>query len=354
MSATLLRKYELVRNQANKRLSEALKCARACLDNPQLINRFESWLGRVDDILNNYSTAQIDYLCQLEVCDASEEKITSEDLNQEEADNMYAEIMEIKRKIFPEPIPSVEKQCASRDGSIPCSQPDQPRHRPNVKLPNIKLPSFAGKLKEFPAFIDLFNSLVHFREELSSVEKFQYLITSLSGEPINVIRAFPISEANYINAYDALTKRYSNKRYLAFICWEEISNTKPLTQGTAHNLRKIVDTFQENISVLNTLGLPTADWDFVLFHCLLTKLDKQSREAFELNNKESEFPKFEDLKSYIIDRCNALERSSLSNAEHTDNSNNSLKRVNPPVQYNKPRPTMLLSQTQNQTCPPVR
>ncbi|KAL0871958.1 hypothetical protein ABMA27_004401 [Loxostege sticticalis] len=242
---------------------------------------------------------------------------------------MYFEVLEAKRKLLPE------------EKSLPKFTSSHSETKSNSKLPAIKLPSFS----------DLFNTLVHNRTDLSNVEKFQYLQSSLSGEPVNIIRAYPISEANYPSAYSALVNRYDNKRYLAFMCWEQINNLKPMNSGSVTQMRNLLDTFKENLAMLNGLGLPTSNWDFVLFHSLLTKIDKSSREAFELSCKGDVFPRYEQLKSFVEDRCSALERSNLSNYSTLNISNLNKNQVHSqPKSYQPKPPTMLLAQSAGSSC----
>lgn len=128
-----------------------------------------------------------------------------------------------------------------------------------------------------PAYIDLFNSLIHSNSTLSDVEKFQYLQTSLTKEPLELTRGFPLSANNYALAFDALIKQYENRRKLVTNYWEEILGTT-----TKVSLLHLLNTYTENIAMLNKLvynveGLA----DFIITHSLINKLDISIRERFE-------------------------------------------------------------------------
>lgn len=75
----------------------------------------------------------------------------------------------------------------------------------NVKFPKIIQPNFEGDYENWPTFYDLFNSLVH--ESLCEIEKFQYLSSSLSGQPLNLIKGFPLTSQNYETAFRKIRKR---------------------------------------------------------------------------------------------------------------------------------------------------
>ncbi|XP_039760428.1 uncharacterized protein LOC120634101 [Pararge aegeria] len=99
------------------------------------------------------------------------------------------------------------------------NEPTSPSRRSsfsNVRLPKIQLPTFDGDVKRFPEYFDTFNALIHNSTSLSNSEKFHYLVSSLSGDAMTVVKTFPLSSEYYCDAYDALVARYKCKRELAF------------------------------------------------------------------------------------------------------------------------------------------
>lgn len=79
-----------------------------------------------------------------------------------------------------------------------------------VKLPLIKLPSFEN-IEEWKRFSDTFKTLIH-DNELSNIQKHQYLVGALSGQAAKVIESIEISEDNYAVAWELLKKRYDDER----------------------------------------------------------------------------------------------------------------------------------------------
>lgn len=196
---------------------------------------------------------------------------------------------------------------------------------PNVKLPKITLPNFEGDYKNWPTFYDLFKSLVHENSSLSEIEKFQYLLSSLSGQALNLLKGFPLTSQNYHTAFQTLKERYQNKRLLANTCWKEIYNVPKMQTESATGLRKILEVFSENLSVLNNLGLPVAHWDFVLFHLLIQKLDTPTIRRFELQECSTDIPSFNNLQTFLLNQCTALESVALSVPHQHDTKFNSQK-----------------------------
>jgi len=81
-------------------------------------------------------------------------------------------------------------------------------------LPRIQLPSFSGAYEDWPAFRDLFTSIIGKDGSTSQVEKLHYLKASLKGEAELLVRSLPTTSENYERAWKALTDHYENKRLL--------------------------------------------------------------------------------------------------------------------------------------------
>lgn len=106
-----------------------------------------------------------------------------------------------------------------------------------IKLPKISLPQFAGDVSLWPSFIALYNTSIHNNQQISAMEKYQYLLASLKREALSVVKNLPLSEDHYSIAYDTLIGRYQNKRKLATHFWSSIVKAKSLKQDLANSLQ---------------------------------------------------------------------------------------------------------------------
>ncbi|XP_074028531.1 uncharacterized protein [Leptinotarsa decemlineata] len=186
-----------------------------------------------------------------------------------------------------------------------------PPEMSHVRLPKIELVKFDGNFKQWKTFIDMFNSLVHDNSSLKNIDKFNYLISSLSGSPLALVKCNPISDANYIVAYNSLIKRYENKRLLANAHYLELENAPRIPDNniSSQNLRKLVDTFTENIAALKNLGFPTDQWSFLLFNMLVRRLDSNTVGRFEIEIGSDDIPTFDDLRDFVLKQSSALDRT---------------------------------------------
>jgi hypothetical protein len=83
-----------------------------------------------------------------------------------------------------------------------------------VRLPKLDLQKFSGDPLTWTSFINLFDTTIHRNATLSSVMKFQYLLSVLSGEPLNLVKSLNLTAPNYLVAYNLLRDRYHNSRRL--------------------------------------------------------------------------------------------------------------------------------------------
>lgn len=183
----------------------------------------------------------------------------------------------------------------------------------NARLPKIELPKFKGDYKQFVTFLDLFNALVH-SSSLSEIEKFNYLIASLEGPPLSLVRTLPMTSDNYTVAYNTLVERYSNTRLLAQEHWQAIENAQKINSDTPNALRRLLDIFSENLAALNNLKFPVEQWDFVLVMMLLKRLDNETVTKFELEHSSKDVPSYATLTTFLNRYCTALNTLSLSSS----------------------------------------
>ncbi|XP_071056073.1 uncharacterized protein [Onthophagus taurus] len=189
-----------------------------------------------------------------------------------------------------------------------------------LKLNKLALPTFSGNHKEWHTFFDLYRTMVHENKSLSSIAKYQYLLMSLSGEAFNLLKGFPVTDANYEIAYKTLKGRYQNKRHLATLYFNEIVHLKPLKDDSSKSLRILIDTFHENIEGFRNLGFPVDKWDFLLFNIVLQKLNTPTKTTFEAEHTAYDIPTYKQLVDFLEKRAKALESVLLTSSDSTSPS----------------------------------
>lgn len=180
----------------------------------------------------------------------------------------------------------------------------------DVKLPEISIPQFSGKITEWTSFYDLFQALINSNKNLSDIQKFVYLKSYLKGEPLKLISNLTVTSGNYKVALDTLEKRYTNKNALIKNLLSDLIELKPI-QGNS-NIQVQLREF--HVSVKNTLqaltNLKLSDkvlLDTVLIYLLESKLDFGSRRSLEFENEPGKTLTLDDFLKKVDARCNHLE-----------------------------------------------
>ena len=150
-----------------------------------------------------------------------------------------------------------------------------------IRLPKIQLKTFNGDISQWIAFFNLFDTTVHKNQSLTNTEKFQFLLSSLQHEPLNLIKSLPLTNENYLIAYDILVKRYHNPRILQSLHLNHLIDLPTYHDVNAKNLRAFICQFNEHATALNSLGSDVQDNNPILITLLLRKFDFSLRTRFE-------------------------------------------------------------------------
>uniref|UniRef100_A0A182WI52 CCHC-type domain-containing protein n=1 Tax=Anopheles minimus TaxID=112268 RepID=A0A182WI52_9DIPT len=176
-----------------------------------------------------------------------------------------------------------------------------------VKLPDIKLPTFDGKPKEWTNFHSIFASMIHGAPQYTGIQKLYYLRTSLSGPALQLIQSVPITEENYEVAWQLLLCHYNEPKKIKQFYVESLFENAALKKESASDLRKVVETFEANVSALKHLGEPTAQWDTLLIHMLSHQLDATTLRSWKEYATEKSVETFKDLVAFIYRRVSVLD-----------------------------------------------
>lgn len=142
-----------------------------------------------------------------------------------------------------------------------------------VKLPKIEIAQFNGHYENWTAFHDLFHSLIHTNESIDDVQKLQYLRSSVINEAETLIKSIPITEANYAEAWKRLKDRYNHKRFIVDSLLKSFFSQPKLMQESHIDIKILIDKSSETIQGLKLQGVPVDQWDVILVHVVVSKLD---------------------------------------------------------------------------------
>lgn len=106
----------------------------------------------------------------------------------------------------------------------------------------MKVPTFTGDYRTWQNFKDVFETLIHNKEDLDVVQKMEYL------------NIYTLSPNKHHDAYAVLVKRYDNKRKLFSIHLDNMS--KPIGKhATSEAIKELHDSISEGMTAIKNLGI---------------------------------------------------------------------------------------------------
>ncbi|XP_026828139.1 uncharacterized protein LOC113562571 [Ooceraea biroi] len=179
---------------------------------------------------------------------------------------------------------------------------------PRTTLPRIQLPSFSGKYEDWPAFRDLFSSIIGKDVSATQVEKLHYLKTCLKGEAELLLRNIATTGENYTRAWDALVAYYENKRLLVRAYLSNFVSLRKMGNESAVELRKIYHGLRATVNSLESIGRPINSSEDLLVYLAVELLDLRSRREWENAISETtEPPSYQELEKFLDRRLHTLE-----------------------------------------------
>ena len=153
---------------------------------------------------------------------------------------------------------------------------------PTVKqLPRIDLHKFSGNFTDWAEFWDLFISMVTSNNSLTNVERLHYLKTSMMGDASELLKHIATIGENFDRAWTTLTARYENKRLLISSHLKALTSLRAASTESSSELKRLIDGTVGSRGALEQLQRPVKEWDDLLVHLTVLKLDSATRRAWE-------------------------------------------------------------------------
>lgn len=221
-------------------------------------------------------------------------------------------------------------------------------HGSNLKLPTLSLQTFNGSPDQWLSFSGLFEISVDKNPNLSNIEKLQYLLTSLLGEPLALVRNLPITSQNYDIAWDILKQRYQNNRKIISLHINNLIDLPHVFNFTAKGLRQFISSYHENVQALLALEHDVSKDNIILASLLLRKLDSETRKKFEDGRTDSKStPDSKEIISFLESECSHLEAASFTHTKTGYMSKHPSKQNDKPKQISS---VLLLPPQQSVSC----
>lgn len=145
-----------------------------------------------------------------------------------------------------------------------------------VRLPKLTLRPFDGDLTSWPTFWDSFESAVHTNDDLSAVDKFNYLRSLLQKGAYDAISGLTLSSDNYKEAVVILKGRFGDKNQIISKHMDALLHAEAVTPPTnLKRLRHLHDDVESHIRSLKNLGVTPDSYGSMLYPVLFAKLPQE-------------------------------------------------------------------------------
>ncbi|XP_058448928.1 uncharacterized protein LOC131428884 [Malaya genurostris] len=248
--------------------------------------------------------------CEIQSAEDHEENIAGHRLVREEFEEKYFEV----RAGLVGKLPQTVTHTTTHNTAVASSA----SVHTYVRLPQINLPEFDGCFEKWLAFHDTFRALIDSSSELSGIQKFHYLRASLKGDALKLIDSYPMSDANYRVAWDALVARFSNKYLLKKRHLNALFEYPRIKKESAVAIHDIIDCFERNTKILDQLGEKTNGWGAMLVHLMVSKLDDVTQKRWEEHASGDDEPSFAVLVNFLKKQTRVLDAVSVD--QHSSSS----------------------------------
>ena len=157
----------------------------------------------------------------------------------------------------------------------------QRSHQPKStkpKLPKLHLPKFKGDVTKWGPFWDSFESSIDKAQEISSIDKFNYLNSLLEGEALRAIRGLSLTSANYKTAIEILKERFGKPQQIISAHMDEMSKLPSLhSNSRIQEVRSVLDRLTIHVRGLETLGVDAQRYGSLLIPIVMSKLPPDIR-----------------------------------------------------------------------------
>ena len=149
-------------------------------------------------------------------------------------------------------------------------------------LPKIEVPKFSSKWNEYAHFRDLYKSMIHKRDDTSSVFKFYYLSSLCEEEVLEKFKNLEITIENYNIAWTNLTDFYENKRRMVNQTIGNLFALKPMRSDSHSEMKKLYTGTLVVLSFLDSLNRSVINnGTYLLVYLTVSRLNPSNRKDWE-------------------------------------------------------------------------
>ena len=128
--------------------------------------------------------------------------------------------------------------------SPPTPSPMKPLH--------LEITPFTGDVLKWQEFWDMFDA-AKYKADYADVDKLNYLKSKLTGEALEAVAGYQLTNENYLVVIDVLKKRFGNKQMIIDAHYRRLSHLSSATNQVG-KLRQCYDAIERHLRSLEAVG----------------------------------------------------------------------------------------------------
>ncbi|XP_037959196.1 uncharacterized protein LOC119688595 [Teleopsis dalmanni] len=152
---------------------------------------------------------------------------------------------------------------------------------------------------------------------LTNIEKFNHLLNCLTGQALETVQAFPISNENYPKALDRLKSRYSNNSLIFAENIATLFDLPAVSGQSSQQLRSLVNNASALYGSLCSLGTEKQICEALLISLIMQKTDAITRRKWNESRNFDTLPSWEDCSKLLDRHCQFLESLDSGNGNQS-------------------------------------
>jgi hypothetical protein len=146
------------------------------------------------------------------------------------------------------------------------------------KLPKLSLKEFTGNPEHWQTFWDCFDTAIYKNDQLSEIDKFNYLKGCLRGSAASAIDGIALTNENFKLAIDILKERFANPQLLISSHMDSLLKLSSVSDiDQLSKLRDLYDKIEIKVRSLNSLGVKSETYGNLLTRIIMNKIPSELR-----------------------------------------------------------------------------
>ena len=166
--------------------------------------------------------------------------------------------------------------------------------------------------KDWEQWKEIFTATVIEDQSLKDVQKVHLLSNAMDDKAKSVLKGTRMTAGNFQTAWEKLLRRFDDKDVRLYSHLEEIINAPRMTKKSSEELSPLIDLAAESFKGLEELGCPVEHYDVWYIHCIVKKLDNETRESWNIRRESlTGLPTYKGLIEFLENRMHSLDQSQI-------------------------------------------